>query len=170
MLKKILLGVAVAAISLPAFAGISDTGNSNANQAVNQAEAGQMQANSGAMANDQSGNQQAANNDANSVGNNGNNTANNANHGLENQAAAAGEQNSNAAGSSHVAQAGKVNLNTADAATLAREVKGLGAKKAEAIVAYRQEHGAFKSIKELHNVAGLTQRQIKMIEKSATIG
>ncbi len=40
-----------------------------------------------------------------------------------------------------VAQVTVVNLNTADAATLQRELADIGAAKAQAIVVYREEHG-----------------------------
>ncbi len=52
-------------------------------------------------------------------------------------------------------QAGPVNVNTADAATLARELKGVGPKLADAIVEYRQKHGPFKSADELTLVKGI---------------
>lgn len=48
-----------------------------------------------------------------------------------------------------------VNINTADAAALARELKGIGPAKAEAIVQYRKEHGPFRSIDELALVKGI---------------
>ncbi len=48
-----------------------------------------------------------------------------------------------------------VNLNTATAQQIEGKVKGIGKKKAEAIVAYRTEHGAFKSFDELAYVKGL---------------
>jgi competence protein ComEA len=54
-----------------------------------------------------------------------------------------------------VAWTGPVNINTADAATLARELKGIGAKRAQAIVDYRQKHGPFKSADELALVKGI---------------
>ena len=47
-----------------------------------------------------------------------------------------------------VAQVAVVNLNTADAATLQSELVGIGAAKAQAIVAYREEHGNFASVDE----------------------
>ena len=50
---------------------------------------------------------------------------------------------------------GKVNLNTADAETLQRELLGIGEVKAQAIVAYRDEHGAFASVDELLEVNGI---------------
>lgn len=57
-----------------------------------------------------------------------------------------------ASGSLH---AGPVNINTADAATLARELNGIGIKRAQAIVEYRQKHGPFKSPDELTLVKGI---------------
>ncbi len=54
-----------------------------------------------------------------------------------------------------VAEAGKVNLNTADAATLQRELNGIGATKAKAIVAYREANGPFASVDELLEVKGI---------------
>lgn len=53
------------------------------------------------------------------------------------------------------AQAEKVNLNTADAETLQRSLVGIGAAKAQAIVAYRDENGAFSSVDELLEVKGI---------------
>ncbi|MGK0498817.1 MAG: competence protein ComEA [Oceanicoccus sp.] len=48
-----------------------------------------------------------------------------------------------------------VNINTADAATLSDQLKGVGHSKAEAIVAYRESYGPFKSIDELTAVKGI---------------
>jgi competence protein ComEA len=41
------------------------------------------------------------------------------------------------------ALAGPVNVNSADATTLARELDGIGPAKAQAIVEYRQQNGRF---------------------------
>lgn len=49
----------------------------------------------------------------------------------------------------------KVNLNTADAETLKRELSGIGAAKAQAIVTYRDTHGAFTSVDEMLEVNGV---------------
>ena len=51
--------------------------------------------------------------------------------------------------------AGQVNINSADAATLSRELKGIGMKRAQAIVDYRTKHGPFKSADELALVKGI---------------
>ncbi|HDS1747997.1 ComEA family DNA-binding protein [Pseudomonas sp. M2] len=49
----------------------------------------------------------------------------------------------------------KLNLNTADALTLQKELNGIGKAKAEAIVAYREAHGAFTSVDELLEIKGI---------------
>jgi competence protein ComEA len=56
--------------------------------------------------------------------------------------------------------AGPVNINSADAVTLARELKGVGLKRAQAIVDYRTKHGPFKSADELVLVKGLGRKAI----------
>ena len=56
--------------------------------------------------------------------------------------------------------AAPVNLNTADAATLATTIKGIGLKKAEAIVAYRENNGPFKSVDDLAFVKGIGQKTV----------
>ncbi|QTS88482.1 helix-hairpin-helix domain-containing protein [Ectopseudomonas khazarica] len=59
------------------------------------------------------------------------------------------------AAAAQVAQTGLVNLNTADVATLQRELAGIGVTKAQAIVAYREEHGDFATVDELLEVKGI---------------
>jgi len=54
-----------------------------------------------------------------------------------------------------VAQTTSVNLNTANAKEIAKALKGIGMKKAEAIIAYRTKHGDFKAIEELASVKGI---------------
>lgn len=53
---------------------------------------------------------------------------------------------------------GKINLNTADLSSLIGSFKGIGKKRAEAIIAYRESHQGFKSLEELTEVKGLGQR------------
>ena len=53
------------------------------------------------------------------------------------------------------AWAGPVNINTADAKTLAKELDGIGPAKAQAIVDYRQKNGAFKTAEDLLKVEGI---------------
>jgi competence protein ComEA len=57
--------------------------------------------------------------------------------------------------------AGTVNINKADAETLAMELTGIGAKKAQAIIAYRNENGDFKVIEELARVKGISTKTIE---------
>ena len=59
-----------------------------------------------------------------------------------------------------VAQATPVNINSADAATIAHELKGIGLKRAQAIVEYRSKHGPFKSADELGLVKGIGPKAI----------
>ncbi len=54
-----------------------------------------------------------------------------------------------------VLMAGPVDLNNADAETIARELNGVGTSRAQAIVDYRNENGAFQSAEELLNVTGI---------------
>ena len=58
------------------------------------------------------------------------------------------------------AEAGPINLNAADAATLASELKGVGKVKAQAIIEFRQKHGPFRSVDELAQVKGFSQKLI----------
>ena len=51
----------------------------------------------------------------------------------------------------------KIDLNKAQLAELTRSFKGIGKKRAEAIIAYRESHHGFKSIEELAEVKGLGQ-------------
>ena len=60
-----------------------------------------------------------------------------------------------AAAASPDVQVMTINLNTADEATLQRELSGVGAAKAKAIVAYREANGAFASADELLEVKGI---------------
>ncbi|MBI6953032.1 MULTISPECIES: ComEA family DNA-binding protein [unclassified Pseudomonas] len=50
---------------------------------------------------------------------------------------------------------GKLNINTADASTLQRELSGVGQSKSEAIVAYRDNNGDFATVEELLEVEGI---------------
>jgi competence protein ComEA len=49
----------------------------------------------------------------------------------------------------------QVNINKADAVTIATTVKGFGPKRAEAIVKYRKEKGNFKTVDDLQKVRGI---------------
>ena len=60
------------------------------------------------------------------------------------------------------ATAGEVNVNEADAVTIAAELKGVGLSKAEAIVAYREANGPFGHPDELVRVKGIGLRTIEI--------
>lgn len=53
------------------------------------------------------------------------------------------------------ASTAKVDLNSADAPTLQRELAGVGEAKAKAIVIYRETNGPFSSVDELLEVKGI---------------
>lgn len=54
----------------------------------------------------------------------------------------------------------QVDLNRADAKMLAEAMTGVGLIKAEAIVAYRNAHGPFRSIDDLAKVKGIGAKTI----------
>ena len=51
-----------------------------------------------------------------------------------------------------------VNINQADIATLAENLKGIGIKKAKAIVDYREANGNFNTIDDLTKVKELARK------------
>ena len=62
---------------------------------------------------------------------------------------------------SNLVLAAPVNINIADANTLALNIKGIGMKKAEAIIAYRNQHGAFGSAEDLAKVRGIGKKTVE---------
>lgn len=59
------------------------------------------------------------------------------------------------------AWAGPVNVNTADASLLAKELDGVGPAKAQAIVEYRQKNGPFRTPEDLLKVQGIGERVLE---------
>lgn len=57
-----------------------------------------------------------------------------------------------------------VNVNSADAETLAAVLDGVGLARAEAIVQYRQANGRFGDVYDLANVKGIGDRTIELNE------
>jgi competence protein ComEA len=55
----------------------------------------------------------------------------------------------------------QVDVNSADAKTLAQSLDGVGLVKAEAIVAYRNAHGPFETLEDLAKVEGVGPRVIE---------
>lgn len=66
--------------------------------------------------------------------------------------------------------AAPVDINSADAALLAQSIKGVGDKRAEAIVAYRNEHGPFKSVDDLAKVPGIGVKVVEQNRANLTVG
>ena len=63
-----------------------------------------------------------------------------------------------------------VNINTADAATLSNSLDGIGPAKAKAIVAYREEHGPFKTVADLSNVKGVGPATLERNRSAILLG
>jgi competence protein ComEA len=57
--------------------------------------------------------------------------------------------------------AGPVDINTADAATIAKELQGIGLSKAQAIVAYREKNGSFKNAEDLRKIKGIGAKTLE---------
>ncbi len=66
--------------------------------------------------------------------------------------------------------AGPLNINTADAASIAQVMDGVGEAKAKAIVSYRKQHGHFKSIEDLAKVRGIGKMTVEKNRSKLTIG
>lgn len=62
-----------------------------------------------------------------------------------------------------------ININEASSEQL-QAVHGIGAKTAEMIVAYRDEHGAFKSLDELTQVKGIGNKSLEKFRSELTLG
>ena len=58
--------------------------------------------------------------------------------------------------------AGPVDINSADAETISAELKGVGLKKAKAIIEYREKHGPFKTPDDLSLVKGIGDRTVDL--------
>ncbi len=61
-----------------------------------------------------------------------------------------------------------VDINSADHLTIAKHIKGVGDKKAAAIVRYREENGLFSSVDELVKVKGIGQMTVEANRKMLT--
>ena len=62
---------------------------------------------------------------------------------------------------------GTVKINTATLEEL-QTIKGIGKKKAEAILQYRKEHGAFRTKEDLLQVKGIGKKALEAIENQVT--
>ena len=57
-----------------------------------------------------------------------------------------------------------VNINSADAETLAEVLDGVGMSRAQAIIEYRDQHGNFRDAYELANIKGIGERTVEINE------
>ena len=62
---------------------------------------------------------------------------------------------------------GTININTATLEEL-QTIKGIGKKKAEAILQYRKEHGVFRTKEDLLQVKGIGKKALEAIESQVT--
>jgi competence protein ComEA len=67
-----------------------------------------------------------------------------------------------------VAPKNQVNINTADAQELTK-LKGVGEKKAEAIIAWRNENGGFKTVEDLLEVKGIGEATLEANRENISI-
>ena len=65
-------------------------------------------------------------------------------------------------------QEGKINLNTATEAEL-QTISGIGAKKAQEIIRFRDEQGPFKTVEELKNVPGIGEKTVERLKDMLTV-
>lgn len=68
-----------------------------------------------------------------------------------------------------VQQDNRININTADETQLTT-LTGIGATRAQAIIAYRQENGPFAAIEEIMNVQGIKEGTFAKIKDEIVVG
>lgn len=72
--------------------------------------------------------------------------------------------------SAFAAAAGPVDINSADAASLAEAINGVGVVKAQAIIDYRNQNGPFASVDDLVKVRGIGPKTLEKNRAQLTIG
>ncbi len=73
-----------------------------------------------------------------------------------------------AASAKAVAQQEAININTANAQTLTN-LKGVGPKKAEAIIAWRKANGGFKTVEQFADVKGIGSKTLEANRKGLRV-
>ncbi len=66
-------------------------------------------------------------------------------------------------------QAGPVDINSADAGTLAAAIVGIGEKKAASIIQYREANGRFATIDDLVRVKGIGSATVEKNRQNLTV-
>ncbi|MDH5275611.1 MAG: helix-hairpin-helix domain-containing protein [Gammaproteobacteria bacterium] len=69
-----------------------------------------------------------------------------------------------------LADAGPVDINTADAATIARELNGVGESRARAIVEFREKNGRFATPDDVLKVSGIGPQVLKLNRENIQTG
>jgi competence protein ComEA len=67
------------------------------------------------------------------------------------------------------AHSAPLDINTADAESLARVIDGVGEKKSLAIVRYRETHGPFGSIDDLAQIKGISSGTVERNRSQLTV-
>lgn len=88
---------------------------------------------------------------------------------MNNNATNAQQQNPQAPVVAEDLQAAPLNINTASAEELTK-LKGIGKKKAEAIISYREQNGPFKSVDDLAAVKGINKKIIERNRNQLSVG
>lgn len=86
----------------------------------------------------------------------------------ETENASASGQWMESAGGESTSAGGKININTAGKEEL-MTLSGIGESKAQSILKYRQEHGAFQSIEELKQIEGIKDGVFNKIKEDITV-
>ena len=68
-----------------------------------------------------------------------------------------------------ISHASQVDINSADVATLAKDINGIGTSKAQAIVDYREANGPFASVDDLVQVQGIGVKTLDRIREFVTL-
>lgn len=90
---------------------------------------------------------------------------------VESASTVTADSSSSSASSSAASTSGdgeKINLNTASAQDL-QKLNGIGEKKAEQIIAYREQNGQFKKIEDLTQVSGIGEKTFASLKDQLTV-
>lgn len=71
---------------------------------------------------------------------------------------------------SALAWAAGVDINSADASSLAAGINGVGEKRAAAIIEYREDNGPFQSVDELTKVPGIGTKLLENNRENLLVG
>ncbi len=79
-----------------------------------------------------------------------------------------GSSENSAKSSASAEKTGKVHLNRATEAEL-QTVSGIGQKRAQDIIAYREANGPFRSVEDLKNVSGIGEKTLEKLKDAFTV-